>query len=373
MGFWHTGYAEFHELSGLENYVYSPPPPVQYICEHCAASFAGIEALRRHRFEQHPVRQPALWLRGRAAGVLPQLLTTRLSAKDVVVEDASRCLLNGKPVLIADLASTLAAMTREFVKLQLDNDGASTCCVLDFRIADEAHLIGVEAAFLRLARDKILSIDSIARFIEDCRAFHSAMSYCDGICHYLYGVMAKENSPGSGLRQGEYVGRYMRASDELSGFDRALARSVRSVIAFHFNQFDEAKLLAPEGALRHAAHTFAGLLQGLSWHFDDAFSPAVGGAVEDLLTDQDTLQILADASHGLVELKAKADDLVAHMRRAPAGGYDQLKRTLLASEALAARADAISHAEARKLARKLASKHDTSAWAEAMLEKLPKT
>lgn len=373
MGFWHTGYAEFHEPSGLENYVYSPPPPMRYVCEICAASFETLEHLRRHRFELHPARQPALLIRGRAVGALPQLVMTPLSAEDVVVEDSSSCLLNGKSIRLSALGPTLAAMKQDFVELQLKNQGATTRCVLDFRIADEAHLQGVEGAFLRLARDKMLSIDSLARFIQDSREFPSAMPYCDGICHYLYGVMAKERSPSSGLKQAKYVERYLRAADELSGFDRPLARSVRAVVAFHFNQFDEAELLAPEGALRHAAGAFAGLLQGIPWHFDAAFSPAMGSAVEDLLTDQDTLQILADASHGLVDLKVKADDLLAHMRRAPPGGYDQLKRALLACEALAAREDTPSQAEARKLARGLASKHDTSAWAEAMLERLSKT
>lgn len=370
MGFWHTGYAEFHESTGLENYVYSPPPPVRYACEHCAATFAELEGLRRHRFELHPVRQPALWLRGRAVGALPQLVMTPITESDVLVEDASRCLLNGRPVTLTMLGPHLASMTREFVELQFENAGATTKCVLDFRIADEAHLAGVEAAFLRLARDHVLSIDALSRFIHDCREFPSAMPYCDGICHYLYGVMAKEDSPDSGLKKEQYVERYVRSSDELSGFDRPLARSVRALIAFHFNQFDEAELLAPEGALRHAAGAFAGLLQGMPWHFDAAFSSAPGSAVEDLLTDQDTLQILADASHGLIELKVRADELLTHQRRATTGGYDQLKRTLLASEAMAAREDAASHAEARKLARGLAAKHDTSEWAEAMLERL---
>lgn len=370
MGFWHTGYAEFHELTGLENYIYSPPPPVRYACEHCSASFSELEGLRRHRFEQHPVRQPTLWLRGRAIGALPQLLMTPLQSADVVVEDATRCLLNGNPVPLAALGKRLAAMTREFVELVLENDGATTRFVLDFKVADEAHLAGVEAAFLRVARDHVLSIEALSRFIQYCREFPSAMPYCDGICHYLYGVMAKERSPDSGLKQGQYIERYLRASDELSGFDRPLARSVRALVAFHFNQFDDAELLAHDGALRHAAGAFAGLLQGLPWHFDAAFSSAPGSAVENLLTDQDTLQILADASHGLVDLKNRADDLLLHLRRAAAGGFDQVKRKLLASEALAALEDTTSHTAARKLARELASQHDTSAWAEAMLERL---
>lgn len=370
MGFWHTGYAEFHEPTGLEDYVYRPPPPVRYVCEHCAAHFGELDELRRHRFERHPLRQPALLLRGRAVGALPRTVLTAVRPADVVVEDATRCVVNGRAVEPATLGEVLALMKREFVKIELANGEATTRCVLDFRIAEESHLVGIEAAFLRMARDRVLTIDAVARFIQDCRGFASAMPYCDGVCHYLYGVMAKEHSPDSGLRQGQYTEKYLRASDELAGFERPLARSIRALIAFHFNQFDEAETLAPEGALRHAAGAFAALLQGLPWHFDAAFSPAPGSAVEDVLTDQDTLQVLADASHGLVELKRRADDLVAHLRRAAPGGYDRMKHVLLAGEALAAREDAASHAAARKLARELAPQHDTSAWAEAMLNRL---
>lgn len=370
MGFWHTGYAEFHEPTGLGEYVYTPPPPVRYACEHCAQSFSHLEALRKHRFEQHPVRQPALLLRGKPVGALTQVLMTPLGPADVLVEDATACLVNGEPIPPARLGQHLAAMRREFADVELSNQGAITRCQLDFLVADEAHLAGVEAAFLRLARDRLLNIQAVSRFNEDCRAFASAMPYCDGISHYLYGVMAKERSPDSGLKHEEYIQRFLRSSEELSGFDRPLARSVRSLVAFHFNQFDDAEYMAPEGVLRHAAGAFAGLLQGLPWHFDEAFSPAPGSAVEDLLTDQDTLQILADASHGLVDLKARAEELLAHLRRAPAGGYDHMKRMLLACEALAARDEAASHAEAHKLARALAGKPDTSAWANAMLERL---
>ena len=64
-------------------------------------------------------------------------------------------------------------------------------------------------------------------------------------------------------------------------------------------------------------------------------------------------------------LKSRADDLAAHLRRAAPGGYDRMKRVLLAGEALAAREDKASHTAARRLARELALQHDTSAWADA--------
>lgn len=370
MGFWHTGYAEFHEPTGLGPYVYTPPPPVRYACEHCSESFLELEALRKHRFEQHPVRQPALLLRGRPVGTLTQILMTSLAPADVLVEDATTCLLNGRPLAPACLARKLAAMRREFADVELSNKGATTRCQLDFRVADEAHLGGVETAFLRLARDRALNIEAVSRFNDDCRAFASAMPYCDGISHYLYGVMAKERFPDSGLKHDEYIQRFIRSSEELSGFDRPLARSVRSLVAFHFNQFDDAEYLAPEGALRHAAGAFAGLLQGLPWHFDEVPSSVPGGAVEDLLTDQDTLRILADASHGLIGLKARAEEVLAHLRRAPGGGFDHMKRVLLACEALATRDEPALHAEARKLVRALAGKPETGTWANAMLERL---
>lgn len=368
MGFWHTGYIEFHQPTGLEDFAYRPLPPARYFCEQCAQHFADLEALRRHRFEQHPLRQPSLLVRGRAVGQLPLRVMNPLKPADVVVVDVTRCRVNGQAVVPAALGTHLAVMSQEFVDIELDNDGAASHCVLDFRIADESHLLGVESSFLRMARDHVLTIDAVARFIQDCRSFASAMPYCDGISQYLYGVMAKERAPDSGLRSDQYAEKFLQAVDTLSGIDRPLARSVRALVAFHFNQFDDAELLAPEGALRNASGAFASLLRGLPWHFEMALVPPVG-AVEHLLTDQDTLQVLADASNSLVQLKALADELQAHLRRAPSG-YDRLKRALLAAEALAARDDAASHAQARKLAREWVGPADTSGWAQALLERL---
>ena len=374
MGFWHTGYAEFHELSGLGYYVYTPPPPIRYACEHCSLSFSELEQLRRHRFEAHPVRQPALLLRGKPVGTLPELIMTPLDQTDVHVEEATSCLLNGQTLSSVGLGQRLAAMRRDFAYVELSNQGATVRFQLDFRVADEDHLAGVEAAFMRLARARQLNIQAISRFNEDCRAYSSAMPYCDGISHYLYGVMAKERSTESGLKHEDYIRKFLQSSEELSGFNRFLVRSIRALVAFHFNQFEDAESLAPEGPLRHAAGAFAAMLHGEPWHrrrhFDEAHSPAAGSAVEDLLTDQDTLQILADASHGIGDLKIRADDLLTHLRRAPAVGYDYMKRVLLACEALAARNEPDLNAEARKLARELASKSDASVWASAFLQRL---
>jgi hypothetical protein len=369
MGFWHTGKWDQDQPTGLDDVEYSPPPPVRYGCEHCSAHFAELEELRRHRFERHPMRQPALLLRGRAVGALPVTVLSPLGRDDIVVIDATGCTVNGCSIKLTSLGACLAGMSREYVEVELTNGGAVTRCLLDFRIAAEVHLAGVEHAFLRMANDRALSIDAVGRFTHDCQGFEDAMLYCDGICHYLYGVMAKEKSADSGLRPDHYAERFVRASEYLSGFDRPMARSIRALVAFHFNHFDEAERLAPKGALRHAAGAFSGLLHGLPWHYETAFSPSLGSAVENLLTDQDTLQVLSDASYGLIELKAHSHELQERLRRAPAG-YDRLKRVLLASEALVEMDDDASHVLARRLARELAGQFETRAWAETILERL---
>lgn len=368
MGFWHTGYFEFHEPVGLGDSSNFTPQPVRYACEHCKQDFAELEVLRRHRFEAHPQRQPVLLLHGRPVGRLPVQLMTPLTASDVVVHDATNCRLNGEPLALDSLGLRLMAMRREYVELEISGGGLTTRCVLDFRVADEVQVAGVEAAFSRMAQEKILSLEAISRFNRECRGLTGADLYYDGICQYLYGVMAKERAPDSGLLYEQYIQRYLRASEVLAGFERPLARSIRALVAFHFNQFREAELLASEGLLRRVAGAFVRLLQGLPWHDEKASSSGVGSTVEDLLTDQETLHVLDDLSFSMAHMKDHAEEMLARARRA-SSGYDRLKCQLLAGEAFASRNDEVARAEARRLARELVGVETTSAWAKALLER----
>ena len=369
MGFWHTGYIEFHQSTGVDDFIYRPLPPPRHCCEQCPRHFAEVDELRRHRFEQHPLRQPSLFVRGRALGQLPLIVIARLQSTEVVVEDATICLLDGKAVEPISLGKYLAKMNRGFVEIQLKNDGTTSHWMIDFRIAEEAHMQGVESAFANMVKSRTLTIDTVARFIQDCDDYASAKPYLHGICQYLYGVMAKEQAPDSGLRADQYSEKFLQAKDILSEIDRPLARSIRALVAFHFNQFVDAEMLAPEGGLKRASGAFAGLLQGLSWHFEMTSPLKAASAMEHLLTDQDTLQLLADSCHSVEELESFAEDLLARLSRHPSG-YDRLKRVLLAAVSLAARNDASSHAQARKLAREWVGPADTSLWAQALLEKL---
>ncbi len=65
-----------------------------------------------------------------------------------------------------------------------------------------------------------MTVSTIDGFIEDCRPFSTADLYYDGICHYLYGVLAKERSPDSSLPYEEYRDRFNRAADALRDYDK---------------------------------------------------------------------------------------------------------------------------------------------------------
>lgn len=85
MGFWHTGYFEFHEPSGLEGLVLEPSPPV-FSCSQCSSTYASTEELRKHRFESHPTRKPTLYVHGREVGAHPLRITKKLTDTDVQIE-----------------------------------------------------------------------------------------------------------------------------------------------------------------------------------------------------------------------------------------------------------------------------------------------
>lgn len=361
MGFWHTGYIEHHEVTGLGE-VYRPSKPV-YRCHHCDEQFDDMDALRQHRFEAHPYVRPVLFIRGVELGSTTFRVTQRAAPGDFVIERAAAAKLNGQSVSLADLPKALSKVTFDKVRVELSNKGTSAAFELAFRIASYEDLAGVETAFLTLAKKGTLNITSIEGFIEDCRAYPTADGYCDGICHYLYGVLAKERAPDSSVPYEEYRTRFNRAADELLDYDRSIARMVRALVSFHFNHFADAAAAAPTGRLRSAADKFAALLNGRPWFDSPASSSARRSAQEDLLTDHETLRILRWTGEPMAQLVEEIQDIEALAKR-DIPEFDRVKLRMLHAEASAAAGDKVA---ARKAARELIGSPKTVVWAERLL------
>ena len=361
MGFWHTGYMEFHQPTGLDE-EYRPTKTV-YRCHHCDAQFDEIEALRGHRFEVHPYSRPVFFVRGVELGTTTFRVTRDAAAADFVVDRSTTAAINGKSVRVADVPNLLAKVKNDKVKIELANDGAHAVFEVAFRIAAVEDLEGVETAFLKLAKKGLLTIASVESFIEDCKPFASADAYCDGICHYLYGVLAKERSPDSALPYEEYRTRFNRAADELLDYDRSIARTIRALVAFHFNHFADVVLTAPAGRLRIGSSRFAALLGGKDWGSVPIPPVAKRNAMEDLLTDHETLRILRWTNSSLADLGGEASDISALAKR-DIPEFDRLKLRMLLAEACAAAGD---KDVARKAARTLIGNSKTAVWAERVI------
>ena len=366
MGFWHTGYGEFHEPVGLGEL--PEPQPIIFKCGECEVDFHSRDELYRHRFENHPQKRPIIVIQGIHLSSAPLKIRKPIIPSDVILNGVTSCFLNAKKVEPQSLGVIISKEKSKYFTIELINSDIKSSFKIDVDIASEEDLSGIETAFLRMARSENLSIHTISSFADECRNFESAKDYYDGICLYLFGVLAKEQHPDSALTRDKYIEYYNRAGNQLNGFNRVLASNIRALISFNFNQFSEAQQLAPPGRLNEAASAFCGALDGLPWHYSTAFSAVSANATEDLLTDRDTLIVLQSASLGVNQIKENVQDLNILLKRV-VGSFDRVKLEIILAEGYYAKK---CKREARQIARKLRSIESTQAWAKNMLEKTEK-
>jgi hypothetical protein len=364
MGFWHTGYIEFHEPQGLD-FVYVPVRPV-YSCQHCGGTFETTDALQKHRFERHPYIRPGLFIRGVEAGNVPIRITESLRLSDLGLFHYSSLKLNGMPISLTELGKHLIRTTNDTAVLELTNEAVSACFTLQFDIASEPDLIGVDRCFFNVAKRGRLDVRALEDFISDAQAFPSAIRYCDGVCEYFYGVLVKEGASGSSLPYEQYRDKFSRAADILEDFHRPLARMIGALIAFHFNHFHEAMALAGNSRVGIAAARYNQWLQGDLDGARRVLARERDDKLEKLLTDAETERLVAWCVVGPEVLRrqwADLDSLVAH----DLPETDRAKLHILLAEDAAERGHV---SDARRHARELRNNPALGEWAERLLERL---
>lgn len=368
MGFWHTGYEEFHEPTGFGDWT-GPDLTMRFDCERCSASFDSLEALRKHRFEAHPLRQPRAFFQGLELGAQTVKIRSAFQAQDFEFAMADELRVNGRRMSLSRGLSHLASLHDEFVNLELIGPGVTVTHKVDIRIARDEDLKAVEAALLRMAGLRRLTVETIEILIRDCAAFESAKDYVQGLTRYLYGVLAKERATSSSLHFDDYPSCFNEAEQTLAGFDRPVARLIRALVAFHFNRFADARRLAPTRRLRTAAGAFESLLRvpdGTGGAFGAPFSSKTDSAIDALLTDEQSESILGWLSAGLGGMAVGFRNLEAALVH-PWAEYDKLKVKLMLAESCLLNDNA---PRARQIARELIGLPETEAWAEGLLGRL---
>jgi hypothetical protein len=304
-------------------------------------------------------------------GKSPYKVNKPLACDDVEFDFDLTVKLNNQSVVPSTrLPTLLSAMSDDIAQIELSNKDVSATFEIVIQVARGDHIDGVEHAFGRMVADHFLTVGRIHRFIKDCSQFKSAIQYCDGICQYLYGVIAKERSSDSHLTFDEHHERLNAAFDALNEFDRKLSRLICALVAFNFNQFDIAVSLS-KGRLNLISTAFNNALNGKSWPFDSPaitnYDSAYDSAYDNLLTDYVTHKILKFAENKPVELLKHDLPIVQTKSRNQLTEHDHKKITILVGEGLYATGNM---AGAREKAKELI--HDATAenWAMSMLARI---
>jgi hypothetical protein len=363
MGFWHTGYMDFHEHVGLEGHY--PPEPTVYRCRLCGNDFPTPEELQVHRFESHPDERPLLFIRGLEIGTAPHRITRTLQADEVRASHFDHAHINGTRVIPSKLGKKLSQTTNERVTVELANEGVTARFDISFEIASDIDLAGVDSCFLAVARLRRLDLRAIEDFISAARAFPSGMGYCDGICEYLYGVLAKERAQDSSLAYEAYREKFNRAADLLRDFQRPIAQAIGALVAFHFNHFSESPAMVGKLRVGIAATRFERWLEGDVRGARAALSREYDDSLEKLLTDLETERIISWSIARLKIILPQLQDIESILQQ-DIPEFDRAKLRILLAEIYSVQGDAL---KAKRHARELLNNPTLGHWAEQLIER----
>ena len=333
VGFWHTGYMEHHEADFFGRFPHaplSPEAPLVFPCPHCRRELPTPDALAHHVFDGHPFSRPLLLFRGRECGRARLTITDATVADDWTALECESALLNGRPLDPGSLGEELSNLRHTVATVELKGTASVETADLEFAIADPEDLESVDERLLELIRGQQLTMGSIQAFIAASEPYRSAGRYRDGIAIYLYGVLAREESPGSGLERHEYRDRFDEAVGLLHTFDRSPADAICGLVAFHFNQFDQAANRTQSPRVSWAATRLADLLSGEIPRSGTGPAPDRAG-LDFVLSDACLEQVL---SWTCLPLDGCSESVLDQMEDALDGlePFDQFKVRLLCAE-----------------------------------------
>jgi len=269
MGFWHTGYMDFHERA--EEIRPRPEPrPKTFPCSSCGLEFLSERDLRVHHFEGHPQQRPVLVFAGRECGRSRLTVTGATAPNDWIFQDAETIWVNGVSSSAPDAARHLSKHRNGVVNVSLANGPVRHNFQFEFALAHSADLDGVDAALDRLIAGAELSRRAISDFIMRTDMYRTASKYRSALSSYLYGVIAREDAAESDNRAasregGGYEAKYDQAVNILKEFDRAPAEAICGIVAFHHNQFDCAMKKTKSQRVAEISIRFQAMLKAKAW------------------------------------------------------------------------------------------------------------
>ncbi len=259
-----------------------------------------------------------------------RIITSKLDPTDIVLEHCERVLVAGKEIPVENLGEDLAARSWETCCLVLCGDETQAEFTVEFRVASEEDLAGVEREFVHVARAKRLDGRIVEDLIRVTRPFTTAKDYSDAICTYLQGVLVKERA--CPLPYKKYNAKYTESVECLNWYDRPLARAIVSVIEFHHNHFSEAARKGRSSRTGEAARKFQRWLHARGGDATNAGQGSVAdNGYDRWVSDQETERIVHWTLQPKEGLVREAEEMEGFLRRDVAE-FDRVKVRILLAE-----------------------------------------
>jgi hypothetical protein len=167
-----------------------------------------------------------------------------------------------------------------------------------------------------------------------------------------------------------YAAKFAKAGEELAAYDRKLARTIGSVIEFHFNHFQDSARLCPESRVAHAAGRYARWLNRARGSAEESsLADEQAARLEELITDWATEQIVRWSIRPLVDLQTCIEEVELFLLKRDLAEFDRVKLHILLAEFHGRFGDAKRGAAHAKALRNLAI---TERWAETMIRSIGK-
>ena len=338
MGFWHTGYMDHFETGITDPFVRGTftPEPVSFPCSRCNQVFDCEDDLARHLFDGHASQRPLLLLRGRECGRSRLSIVGTTRSADWKLLNVTKAAINGFAVDVGSVPQVLSECVSGVVAVELSGGQIDQQFEFSLEVADPADLDGVESRIDEMIVGKALTLGSLQGYIDATASFRSAHCYRDGVANYFYGVLAREDSPESGLAHLErdgvpaYRSRFDDAASALKHYDRPYASAITGLIALHYNQFATAATRTQSARVAAVSHRLGQIVAG--GVVPAALPPEITkNSLDYVLSDSASEQVLQWCS---CPLDASSEELFTQVEQALDGfdALDQLKLRLTAAE-----------------------------------------
>ncbi|WP_158768848.1 hypothetical protein [Paraglaciecola sp. L1A13] len=211
--------------------------PARYYCQVCEASFATRQDLILHVWQQHPTKQPQLYINNR------ELRSTRFICRDktllgtLIGANYQTIRVNGEETEIEAFNSTMKFSDNQFYVIELINSKVTRKFELDVKLAASDEINAIDKCFMSFFNGRGFTSETLDNFIQSVKEYKSAVEYVEGIVCYLQGILAKDGRT-SYINYEDHEAKLNVSLEKLSSFNSQLAEVICNIIYFIKNDLN---------------------------------------------------------------------------------------------------------------------------------------